>query len=389
MTTSSANPVIIASGLTKEYRDFWNRPKSLAVNDIDFKVFEGEVFGLLGPNGSGKSTTLKMMLGLLYPTRGTVSVFGKAPTDVKTKMRIGYLPEESYLYKFLTAIETLDFFGALFNLSAPERKRRSEQLLEMVGLSHVKHRPVGEFSKGMARRIGLAQAMINDPDLLILDEPTSGLDPIGCKEIKDLIRFLQKRGKTVVISSHLLSDVQDLCDRVLILYGGVIRAEGRLDELLTVSDSSRIISPLLDPEITGKIADFLKEKFSGDSFVIDHPKRTLEEFFLDVVKKAKNENITTYGVRGGGGIAEYLKLPPDAILEKLLEKKEGKPGKEMAVPVKSGEQPALSKEAAEKLEKLSSNSEKETAGVKVAGEDLTEANKKLSSLLSSDQDRKK
>ncbi|MCX6985786.1 MAG: ABC transporter ATP-binding protein, partial [Lentisphaerae bacterium] len=263
-------PVVKSVGLSKEFRDFWNRPKAKAVNDIDFEVYEGEVLGLLGPNGSGKSTAIKMLLGLLYPTSGNVTVFGESPRSVRTKMRIGYLPEESYLYKYLTAMETLDFFGALFNLSKLERKNRSEQLLEMVGLSHVRNRPVGEFSKGMARRIGLAQAMINDPDLLILDEPTAGLDPIGCREIKDLITFLQKRGKTVIVSSHLLGDVEDICNRVLILYGGNIRAVGTLDELLTIPTASRITTPMLEADVTERLLKILKENLKGEEFIIDH-----------------------------------------------------------------------------------------------------------------------
>jgi len=155
--------IVEAVGLVKEFKDFWNRPKAKAVNDIDFEVREGEVLGFLGPNGSGKSTTIKMLLGLLYPTGGRLTVFGKSPRDVETKRMIGYLPEETYLYKYLTAAETLDFFASLFNLSPEERRLRTEQLLDMVGLSHARNRQVGEFSKGMARRIGLAQAMINDP----------------------------------------------------------------------------------------------------------------------------------------------------------------------------------------------------------------------------------
>ncbi len=300
-------PVVKSVGLSKEFRDFWNRPKAKAVNDIDFEVQEGEVLGLLGPNGSGKSTTIKMLLGLLYPTSGSVTVFGESPRSVRTKMRIGYLPEESYLYKYLTAMETLDFFGALFNLSTLERKNRSEQLLEMVGLSHVRNRPVGEFSKGMARRIGLAQAMINDPDLLILDEPTSGLDPIGCREIKDLITFLQKRGKTVIVSSHLLGDVEDICNRVLILYGGNIRAAGTLDELLTIPTASRITTPMLEADVTERLLKILRENLRGEEFVIDHPRRSLEDFFLDVISKARSESVKTYGAEGGGEIAGYLK----------------------------------------------------------------------------------
>ncbi|MEJ5238637.1 MAG: ABC transporter ATP-binding protein, partial [Limisphaera sp.] len=237
--------VVSVRGLTKIFYDFWGRPKARAVDDVDFDVYRGEVFGLLGPNGSGKSTTVKLLLGLLYPTRGQIQVLGRSPRHVATKEQIGYLPEESYLYRYLDARETLDFFGRLFELPARERARRTEELLEMVGLSQVRSRPVGEFSKGMQRRIGLAQALINDPQLVILDEPTSGLDPIGCREMKDLILTLARRGKTVILSSHLLADVEDVCDRVLILYGGRVQAIGPLKELLRKPDRLRITTPVL------------------------------------------------------------------------------------------------------------------------------------------------
>ena len=230
-------------GLTKVFKDFWGRSKARAVDNVDFEVRRGEVFGLLGPNGSGKSTTVKMLLGLLYPTRGHIEVFGHSPRHVATKSMIGYLPEESYLYRFLDSRETLDFFGNLFDIPAKERERRNEQLLEMVGLNQVRTRVVGEFSKGMQRRIGLAQALVNDPDLVILDEPTAGLDPIGCREVKDLILALARRGKTVILSSHLLSDVEDVCDRVVIYYGGKIQAMGTLKELLAKPDAIRITAP--------------------------------------------------------------------------------------------------------------------------------------------------
>src|SRR5436309_13717125 len=179
-TPQSPEAVVSVRGLTKVFKDFWGRPKARAVDSVDFDVHRGEVFGLLGPNGSGKSTTVKLLLGLLYPTKGHIEVFGHSPRHVATKSRIGYLPEESYLYRYLNSGETLDFFGSLFDLPGNERRRRAEQLLQMVGLNKVRRRMVGELSKGMQRRIGLAQALINDPDLVILDEPTSGLDPIGC-----------------------------------------------------------------------------------------------------------------------------------------------------------------------------------------------------------------
>lgn len=376
--------IINSVGLSKEFRDFWNRPKAKAVNDIDFQVYEGEIVGLLGPNGSGKSTTVKMLLGLLYPTAGNLTIFGRSPRDVKTKEQIGYLPEESYLYKYLTAMETLDFFGSLFNLSAAERRSRSEQLLEMVGLSHARRRPVGEFSKGMARRIGLAQAMINDPSLLILDEPTSGLDPLGCKEVKDLILLLKKRGKTVVVTSHLLSDVEDVCDRVIILYGGKIRATGTLKELLTIPEESRITTPLLKPEITEKVLKILRENLKDENFSIDHPRKNLEEFFLEVINKAKADSVETAGVVSGGRIADYLTHPANSksILDELTRTPE---------PVQETKEEIPEKAPEIKMEKIRELVSTETAEMKTpqepeekpeAKKDLNEINKKLSQLLS-------
>ena len=322
--TEELAPVVQAVGLGKTFRDFWNRPKARAVDDIDFEIRPGEIVGLLGPNGSGKSTTVKMLLGLLYPSTGKLSVLGRSPRAVETKRMIGYLPEESYLYKYLTAEETLDFFGSLFNLSTAERRRRIDQLLDMVGMAHARKRRVGEFSKGMARRIGLAQAMINDPEFLILDEPTSGLDPLGSKEVKDLILTLKKRGKTVLMTSHLLSDVEDVCDRIFILYGGRIRASGSIDELLEVSDSTRITVPRLEGDAMRNLLETLRRELKGEDFTVDHPRKSLEEFFLDVVNQARKQALATSGVSGSGGIAEYLSEPEgsDARIEALLKAEE-------------------------------------------------------------------
>lgn len=383
---ASYNTVVNAVGLVKEFRDFWNRPKAKAVNDIDFDVREGEVLGLLGPNGSGKSTTVKMLLGLLYPTAGRLTVFGKSPRDVKAKQQIGYLPEESYLYKYLTAYETLDFFASLFNLSALERRKRAEQLLDMVGLTHAKNRPVGEFSKGMARRIGLAQAMINDPSLLILDEPTSGLDPLGCREVKDLILLLKKRGKTVIVTSHLLSDVEDVCDRVIILYGGKIRATGTLNELLTVNNTSRITTPELQPDVMEKLLGILRSSLSGEQFSIDHPRMSLEDFFLDVVNRAQSESVETFGARSGGHIADYLSkdvaegLKGQQLLDSLS-------GQEKASPK---EEPPAEKEPVLDIGMIKNLSEEDDGKKQAAEEskaqqkqDLSEVNRKLKDILSS------
>src|ERR1700690_2535033 len=292
---SGGEVVVSVRGLTKVFKDFWNRPKARAVDNVDFEVRRGEVFGLLGPNGSGKSTTVKLLLGLLYPTKGHIEVFGHSPRHVQTKARIGYLPEESYLYRYLNSRETLDFFGNLFHLGKAERDSRTEQLLEMVGLSQVHMRSVGEFSKGMQRRIGLAQALINDPDLVILDEPTSGLDPIGCREGKDLIRGLARRGKTVILSSHLLSDVEDVCDRVVIYYGGKIQAAGTLKELLATPDAIRITTPALGRESMQRVLDNIRKEVAEDKVKIDTPTQNLESYFLGVVQTARRAEAETSG----------------------------------------------------------------------------------------------
>src|SRR5687767_10163638 len=238
--STSSDVVIETRSLTKIYRDFWGRQKVRALNALDLEIRKGEIFGLLGPNGSGKSTTIKLLLGLLFPSSGQALVFGKESTEVTKNERIGYLPEESYLYKFLNAEETLDFYGRLFDMPASVRKQRSEELIEMVGLNWARRRQLKEYSKGMTRRIGLAQALINEPELILLDEPTSGLDPIGTREMKDMILRLRDQGTTVVMCSHLLADVQDVCDRIAILHQGELKELGRVDSLLTQADITQI-----------------------------------------------------------------------------------------------------------------------------------------------------
>ena len=376
--------VISATGLTKVFRDFWNRSKAAAVNDIDFDVRRGEVFGLLGPNGSGKSTTVKMLLGLLYPTSGILRVMGQSPQSVKTKRSIGYLPEETYLYKYLTAYETLDFFGSLFGLSATERKSRALQLLDMVGLAHAANRKVGEFSKGMARRIGLAQAMINDPDLLILDEPTSGLDPIGCREVKDLIKTLKARGKTVIITSHLLSDVESICDRVVILYGGRIRAEGALSDLLAISEKDTITLPHLPEQDLNVVMEACKKFAPEDQIDLEHPRMTLEDFFLDVVAKAKLEAAGTAGAQAGNGVAAYLSVETEK--ENLLEQLTGpEPEQKKTENTGTPETPAANTAVLDKLKENDSAPEQPSAPPPPQ-EDLSEANNKLNALLNGKRD---
>lgn len=319
---STDEVVVQVQGLEKIFRDFWGRPKAKAVNGVEFEVRSGEVFGLLGPNGSGKSTTIKMLLGLLRPSKGFIKIFDQSPDDVKTKERIGYLPEESYLYRYLNSKETLDFFGGLFALDPKEKAKREEQLLEMVGLTANQFRAVGEFSKGMQRRIGLAQALINDPDLVILDEPTSGLDPVGCREIKDLILNLKARGKTIILSSHLLADVEDVCDRAVIYYGGKIQQYGTLDELLTERDSTRVTFPSLTGSAKEEVMNVLKKHVKEENLRVDNPTQNLESFFLKVVENAVSKDETTSGATSGHEVAEFLRSeePIQSQADRMLDR---------------------------------------------------------------------
>jgi ABC-2 type transport system ATP-binding protein len=313
----AADPVVAAESLRKTFRDFWGRPRVHAVSDLTIEVRRGEVFGLLGPNGSGKSTTLKMVLGLLHPTRGRLTVLGRSPREVRTKNRVGYLPEESYCYPYLTSEETLDFYGRLFDLDRRERRERIEQLLEMIGLKHARRRPVGQFSKGMARRIGLAQALINDPDLVVLDEPTAGLDPLGCRQVKDLIRTLARRGKTVLLSSHLLADVEDICDRICILYNGRVQALGAIRDLLEERHRCRVTFPEVPPEVMKRILDALRAAL-GEEPEVAHPRRNLEQFFLDVIARAREGVSVDYGARPAQGVAAYLSTPAPPASDEYL-----------------------------------------------------------------------
>lgn len=278
--------IIETRNLTKVYRDFWGRQKVRALKALDLEVRRGEIFGLLGPNASGKTTTIKLLLGLLFPTSGQALVFGRDATEVTKNERIGYLPEESDFYRFLNAEETLDFYGRLFNISRAARRQRTFELLEQVGLGWAKRRPLKEYSKGMKRRIGLAQALINDPELIMLDEPTTGLDPLGVRDMKDMILGLRSEGKTILMCSHRLDDVQDVCDRIAILYQGELKELGRVDSLVKVREETQIRTSKLSDDLQQQIQALI-EQHDGKLLSVDHPTTTLEELFLKVVRESE------------------------------------------------------------------------------------------------------
>jgi ABC-2 type transport system ATP-binding protein len=299
---ASPEVVVETRKLTKIYRDFWGRQKKVALRALNLQVYRGEIFGLLGPNGSGKTTTIKLLLGLLFPTDGDALVFDEPAGEVRKNERIGYLPEESYLYRFLNAEETLDFYGRLFKLDPHERRDRAQKLIDIVGLSRDKKRILKEYSKGMRQRIGLAQALINDPELVILDEPTSGLDPLGTRWMKDLIVDLRNKGKTIIMCSHRLEDVQDICDRVAILNEGELQELGSVKSLL--EDVQRLelrASGVQLNEAVRKDLEAVLAKHGGAIEFIGHPTTTLEDLFLRIVAQSKAHPGRRYLPEKAGG----------------------------------------------------------------------------------------
>lgn len=280
--------VVETRKLTKIYRDFWGRQKKVALRALNLQILRGEIFGLLGPNGSGKTTTIKLLLGLLFPTDGDALVFGQPAADVAKNERIGYLPEESYLYRFLNAEETLDFYGRLFKIDPGVRRERAAKLIETVGLGQDKKRILKEYSKGMRQRIGLAQALINDPELVILDEPTSGLDPLGTRWMKDLILQLRDQGKTILMCSHRLEDVQEICDRVAILSEGELRKLDSVRNLL--EDVQQVELRASGVQLSDNLRRELEElltRHGGKLESIGHPNTTMEDLFLRIVAESK------------------------------------------------------------------------------------------------------
>jgi ABC-2 type transport system ATP-binding protein len=281
------SPVLAAEtvGLTKRYPLAWKRKVLIALDHLDLQVRPGEVFGLLGPNGSGKSTTIKLLLGLIKPNEGEARIFGLPTDSLDARRRVGFLPENPYFYGFLNGDETLRFFGKLCGLSGSKLEARIEELIELVGLQNGRERPLRSYSKGMLQRIGLAQALIHDPDLLFLDEPTAGVDPQGSAQIRDLILRLKKMGKTVIFSSHLLEQVQEVSDRVAIFALGKKMLEGHLDDLLSQNQATLINMPgELDSSQRERLQQVLAQAgFKGADVSFSRPRLSLEQLYLRTV----------------------------------------------------------------------------------------------------------
>ena len=275
------DPAISIKNVTKTYPIPFKRETVVAVKDLSLDVEPGQVYGLLGPNGSGKSTTMKIVLGLVRPTSGRTEIFGRNSSEVESREDVGFLPENPYFYKFLTGAETLQFYGKICGLRGAKLRERTNELLALVGLENAAARRIGGYSKGMLQRIGLAQALVQEPRLLVLDEPTAGVDPAGSREIRDLILDFKKRGITVLLCSHLLGQVQEICDRIGILHEGALVREGRLDELISIENQTELILENASPELLAAIE---RQSAAGGARIVEKrkPQTTLEQYFLDV-----------------------------------------------------------------------------------------------------------
>lgn len=283
-TPPSSPPAIEARELTKVFPLQWSKGYMVAVDKVSFTVNAGEVYGLIGPNGSGKSTTMKLVLGLMAPSLGTTKVFGLSTSDVRARSEIGFLPENPYFYKHLTGAETLRFYGKLCGLRGRSLQERIGELLELVDLEHARDRRLAGYSKGMLQRIGLAQALVQRPRLVVLDEPTAGVDPIGSREIRDLILRLKQEGISVFLCSHLLEQVQEVCDRVGIIFQGKLRREGPLDELTAIENQTEILLQEASPALISKIQALIQAE-GADLLSLGRPRTTLERLFLDEVER--------------------------------------------------------------------------------------------------------
>lgn len=276
-----STPAVQIDNLTKIFPVPLRRQRVTAVRNLSFEVRPGEVYGLLGPNGSGKSTTLKILLGLVTPNHGRAMIFGQDSRDYHSRRDVGFLPENPYFYKFLTAAETLRFYGKVCGMGGTILNKRIDELIHLVGLEDARDRRIGGFSKGMLQRIGLAQALIQDPRLVVLDEPTAGVDPAGSHQIRDLILDLKQRGKTVLLTSHLLEQVQEICDRVGIMARGEMIREGALGDLVSVKNQTEFVIENATPEIRSQIEHLLQNS-PAKLLSTRQPQRSLESVFLEL-----------------------------------------------------------------------------------------------------------
>jgi len=283
-------PAVEISHLVKDFKTSFKRQPLRAVDDVSIRIMPGEVYGLIGPNGSGKSTTMKALLGLVAPTSGKCAIFAKDSMKVDSRNEVGFLPENPYFYKHLSGEETLKFYGKLCGIKGAKLRDRVKELLELVGLTEASHRRIGGYSKGMLQRIGLAQALVQEPRLVILDEPTAGVDPVGSREIRDLIFKLREQGITVFLCSHLLEQVQEVCDHVGIIFKGKMILEGKLDDLIAIEDQTELILKDASPELIAEI-EALVGKHAGTELIrTGKPRTTLERLFLrETLKQESNK----------------------------------------------------------------------------------------------------
>ena len=287
-TVLATMAVIEARGLVREFRIPFRKERVAAVCGLDLEVAKGRIFGLLGPNGSGKTTTILMLLGLLKPTAGEARVLGHPAGSKAARKRTGFLPEETRLYEFLTGEETLHFVGRLYGLGRKDRRQRADELLKRTGMWEARGRRLGTYSKGMARRIGLAQALMARPDLLVLDEPTSGLDPVGNREVRDLLREVAATGTTVLLTSHILGDVADVCDEIAIVYRGRKILAGEVGELLANAQRLAWETDVVDGEKRARVEKMLEEE-GIRLYGTRPPRTTLEDLFLGALAKENDD----------------------------------------------------------------------------------------------------
>jgi ABC-2 type transport system ATP-binding protein len=278
-------PAVEIRDLVKDFKTSFRRQPLRAVDGVSIRIMPGEVYGLIGPNGSGKSTTMKALLGLVAPTGGHCAIFGRDSMKVDSRNDVGFLPENPYFYKHLSGEETLRFYGKLCGLGGAVLGGRIEELLSLVDLDGARHRRVGGYSKGMLQRIGLAQALIQEPRLVILDEPTAGVDPVGSRQIRDLILKLRERGITVFLCSHLLEQVQEVCDHVGIIFGGKMIREGRLEDLIAIEDQTEVVLRDAPPELLEKISALVAATPGSSLVRTGKPRTTLERLFLREIRE--------------------------------------------------------------------------------------------------------